>query len=460
MATLIHRLSAADVTNLAVEASDTPMHQGVLASIDAAPLLDEAGSLRIAEVRAHVEARLDRVPELRWILRPTHLFEGRATWVDDPNFRVDNHVLSARLAPPGGERAALAFAESQMAVLMDRTRPLWQLWLLEGYGQDRIGLLIKVHHALADGPAIVNMLGQVFDIEPRALDRRSEAWSPATPPSAAALVRDNARIKGRSLAGGVRSLAHPVLDARSAAAVLSASREALRQGRHTPRTSLNRPIGTARRLGSVHLSLGEVHAAAHAAAVKVNDVFLGIVAGALRRVLVARGEPVNRTIHVSVAVSRTRFGNAMSGNHAGTVVVPVPLDTVEPHRLLADIAVATERAKARQMVVASRGVMVFLARAGITRTFIRHQHMINVLTTNLPGPPVPLYFAGALVHEPVALPPIAGNVTVSFAALSYAGGLTLSFVADRQAWPDADLLTEGLRSSWLEIRQVLLPATA
>ena len=459
MAALI-RLSPADLTNLASEAADSPMHQAVLATLDASDLLDPQGHVRIEAIRAHVESRLARVPELRRKLRRTHLFEGRALWVDDPGFRIQDHVLVATLPPPGGDIAALAFAERQMATLMDRSRPLWEIWLLEGYARDRVALMIKLHHAIADGPAMINMLAQIFDLEPLPAEQSVGAWLPAAPPTAAALVRDNLARKAASLRGAMSATAHPVRALRSATTNLRATIDELSEGRGAPRTSLNRPIGSSRRLAAMHIALADLKDVAHAEGVKLNDVFLSVVTAALRRVLIVRGEwRSGMSLHLTMAVSRRVAGDTTtSGNLAGVMVVPVPLDADHPRGLLGAVAASTARAKVKQLAVVSSGLMVFLARTGITRAYTRRQHLINVLTTNLPGPPLPLYLAGARVRDPIAIPPIAGNVTASFAALSYDGGLTLSVVADDDSWPDFDKLMDAVRSSWLELQEAVVSA--
>lgn len=450
----ISRLSWADLNNLALEAPDTPMHQGVLATVEGGPLRDAGGRIRIADIRAHLGARIERVPELRRVLYRPGLLRGRPVWIDDPRFRIEDHVLMATLQSPGGEPAALDFAEHEMASLMDRSLPLWRLWLLDGYSADRIGVLIKIHHALADGPAMVNVLAQVFDMESSAaLETPTGSRAPASIPTDADLLRDSWRLKGSAFKRVLKTFAHPARSMQAAASTFSAARETLSNTRHTPRTSLNGPIGTSRRVGALHLSLGELKDAAHRHGATVNDVFLCLVAGALRRVLIARGEPVESvSIRASVAVSMHPTNHSMSGNHAGTVIVSLPIDIETADELLLAVAAATARAKSRQLPAFSTGLMVLLARVGITRAYIRGQHMINVLTTNLPGPPVPLYFAGARIHDPVAMPPIAGNVTASFAALSYDGGLTLSVVADAAAWPDIDLLTSSMLACWVELK--------
>ncbi len=265
------------------------MHQAVLAALEGRDLVDAGGRVRIDAIRAHVESRLERLPELRWKLRRTHLLEGRPLWVDDPGFRIEEHVLAATLPAPGGETAAMKFAERQMETRMDRSRPLWEMWFLDGYAPDKVGLLIKLHHAMADGPAMVRLLGQLFDIESRPPERPREEWHPAPSPTPLTLVRDNFARKGAAL-GRALSRLHPVRAARSTAVDVRASLEEVRQARGAPRTSLNHPIGASRRIAAVHMSLADAKQVAHAAGVKLNDVFFCIVATALRQVLEARGE--------------------------------------------------------------------------------------------------------------------------------------------------------------------------
>lgn len=457
----IERLSWADLNNLAVEAPDTPMHQAVFATVDADALRDPEGRLRIADIRAGLVARIEHVPELRRVLCRPGLFGGRPFWIDDPGFRVEDHVLLATLPWPGGQAAAFSFAAHEMSSLMDRSMPLWRVWLLDGYSADRVGLLIKLHHALADGPAMVNMLAEILDLGPAALRVAAGPRAPARPrPTARELLQDSWTSKSSAVRRTLRTIAHPARSVQRLRSTTSAGLETIRNGRGTPRTSLNRPIGTSRRVAAFHLSLAEVKDVAHGHAATVNDVFLSLVAGGLRRVLISRGETVSgASIRASVAVSMHRSDHSMSGNHVGTVVVSLPADLEDAGELLTAVTSAMTRAKSRQLALVSTALMVTLARLGITRAYIRRQHMINVLTTNLPGPPVPLYFAGARVHDPVAMPPIAGNVTASFAALSYDGGLTLSVVADGAAWPDIDLLITSMRKCWLELRaQASAPA--
>jgi len=456
------RLSAADLSNLALEAPDTPMHQAVLALVEAAPLRGPDGRVLIERLREHVASRLERVPQLRQVVHRPGLFRGRPLLVDDPRFRIENHVLLETLPAPGGEAAALAFAERQMALRFDRSRPLWAIWVLDGVTRDRLGVLIKLHHAIADGPAMVNILAQVFDIEPLPPGRCTEAWSPAPPPRGGELVRDNLAQRLATLKLWIAALAHPGRTFRAGVAAVRALLEELQQADGAPRTSFNRPVGAGRRVAALHVSLDDAKAIAHGLGVKLNDVFLFVAARGLRDALRGRGENVRGvSLHMSIAVTRPAVRSAtVSGNHVGTVVVPVPVGIDDAASELRSIAEATAQAKTMQEASLSMELMVLLAETGVARAFTRRQHMLNVLTTNLPGPPVPLYMAGARLESPVAMPPIAGNVTVSFAALSYEAGLCFSLVADARAWPDLAAVSAGMASGWRELQAMLSASIA
>jgi hypothetical protein len=164
-------------------------------------------------------------------------------------------------------------------------------------------------------------------------------------------------------------------------------------------------------------------------------------------------------IHASVAVSLHSDGDATtSGNLVGTMIVPLDVGASDEIARLREIAAAVVQAKASQRAAVTSEFMYLLARTGLTRFYIRRQHMINILTTNLQGPPAPLYFAGAQLLKASAIPPLAGNVTVSFAALSYAGRLMLTVVADARTWPDLEVLVDGIRAAWAGLATTLVPA--
>ncbi|HUZ87938.1 MAG TPA: wax ester/triacylglycerol synthase family O-acyltransferase [Candidatus Baltobacterales bacterium] len=450
---LLERLTLPDLANLAAEQADTPMHQGALGILDDSALLDDEGRLRIEAIRTHIAARLDRVPELRRTLFQTGPLQGRPLWVDDPEFSIENHVLVARLPAPGGESQALRFAERMMGSLMDRSLPMWQMWFLEGYGQGKVGLFLKLHHVFADGQGILKIVGLLFDLEPGIVLTSRPLWTAAPPPSPRALAIDNVKRKGRSIARASWRLVHPASLVRSAGVTTRAIWATIQEGRGAPRTSLNVPIGPTRRVATMTLSLAEVKAVAHTEHVKLNDVFMDLIAGGLREVLLERRTAVDgRRIRASMAVAQRAAGESERvGNHVGTMIVPLPIDVDDPRERLAMIAAATNDAKARQRSDVPQTFMAALAATGLTRSFIRRQHLVNVLVTNLPGPQFPLYVAGARLESVVPIPPSAGNVTAAFAAFSYDGQLTLSVHADGEAWPDLDVLMRSMERTWLRL---------
>lgn len=203
----------------------------------------------------------------------------------------------------------------------------------------------------------------------------------------------------------------------------------------------------------MRMGLAETKAVARAGGAKVNDLILDLIAGGLRAVLLSRGEPVEEVnIRASMAVALGPIDRAAPvGNHSGTMIVPLPVYEPDPKARMALIVAGTVQAKRRQRGAVSQLFMVVLALSGLTRFFIRRQHLVNVLVTNLAGPAVPLYVAGARLLDAFAITPVAGNVTASFAALSYDGNLDLTVCVDARCWPDLDVLVRGMKAAWSEL---------
>ena len=205
------RLSLADRSNLRIERPETPAHIAGLCVVEARPLLRPDGELDLATIRRRLERRLVRVPELRRVVRRPPPLCGPPLWVDDPAFSIDRHVRAARVEPPGDEASLLRSAERLLRPLLDRSRPLWELWFLTGLAGDRLGVLFKVHHAVADGLAAVALVASLLDLEPDAADPPPAAWRPEPAPPPLALLADSARC--RVAAAGL-ALGHPVRLAR------------------------------------------------------------------------------------------------------------------------------------------------------------------------------------------------------------------------------------------------------
>jgi hypothetical protein len=415
-----NRLSAADLINLAVETPDTPMHVGALAMLDGRSLCDEAGRLRLAEIRAALEASSAAVPQLRRVVHVPGPLAGRPRWVDDPTFRIDRHVDQVAVPPPADEAALLDLVERLLAAPLDRSRPLWRMWFVTGLPDGRVAMLVALHHAIADGLAAVQLLTSLLDQPARA------ARPAAVPP-----WRD--RHRGPRRGGTIR-----------------AGWQVFTEARGAPRTSLNAPVGGRRRLAVLRLDLADAKRVAHASGGKLNDVVLSLMGGGLGSLLRSRGEPVDGVrLHTGVAVSLRPAGERVeAGNRSGAIMVRLPIGEPDPAVRLRAVCAETARVKDHQVAAYGQRVVVLLARLGLLRAFARRQHMTNVVESNVTGPVTPIRVLGAPVLDLVAIGTLVGNLALSFLALSYAGRLSIAVRADADLFPDLPVLLAAMRRDW------------
>jgi WS/DGAT/MGAT family acyltransferase len=386
---------------------------------------------------------------------------GWPLWVDAASFDLADHVQVHPLAAPGN-RAQLLHACEQLAQRrLDPARPLWQLWLMPGLPERRVGALFKMHHAMADGMAGVAFFGALLDLAPDAPAPVAPAWTPTPVPTSGELLRDNLRRRGQGLGRALAGIGHPSRTLSAARRTLPAWREFLTEQR-APRTSLNRPIGVARQLAIVHSRLEFAKQIAHTYGAKVNDVVLTAVAGGLRQLLASRGEDIQElTLRAMVPISlHHEQPGQSSGNQDGWMIVPLPLGEPDPVRRLHLIAAETAQRKHVARPRTGSGVSGSpLLQRGFLRGFAR-QRLMNTSVTNVPGPPVPLYLAGARLLELVPLVSLMGNLTLVVAALSYAGELNLTAVADRDTCPDVDVFAQGVRATLDELEASVLESTS
>jgi WS/DGAT/MGAT family acyltransferase len=450
MSSQYERLSLADRSNLSIERRGTPTHIAALCVLTAAPLLTADGALDLETIRRRLEWRLARVPILRKIARSTPPLCGPPLWVDDPAFSIARHVKSTALAPPGDEASLLTATEALLRPLLDRAHPLWELWFLTGLEGGQIGMLFKVHHALADGLAAVALMMAFLDLTPDAPDVPVVAWIPAPGPSTWALFTDNMRRWRVSL---LSTLAHPLPLMRSAGWTLADSVRLLRLSTAAPRTSLNTLPRLGRRIRVVRLDLEPARAVAHARNAKINDVVLTVVSGGIRELLMARGEPVEGlelTASVPAALRSTEAARQL-GNAAGALLAHLPAGEADALRRLERITVSTQAAKQEQRPAYVKGLMSWLAATGLARPIISRQRMVNFFVTNVPGPHAPLFVLGASIEDVMPIPVLAGNVTLAFAALSYCERLNILVTADATTCPDIDTLAAGMARTWQEL---------
>jgi diacylglycerol O-acyltransferase len=365
------------------------------------------------------------------------------------------------LTPPADQVQLLAACAQLYRRRLDPSRPLWEAWLLPGLPQQQVGLLLRAHHTIADGVAGVAAFGALLDLAADTPVSAAPPWTPTPIPTAGELLRDNLHRRVQGLDRALLSLAHPSRTLRRARDAWPAWREFFAEQR-APRTSLNRPIGADRRLAVVGSRLELIKQVAHAHHAKVNDVVLAAVAGGLRQLLAGRGEPVEKLVlrtMVPISLHHEQPGQA-SGNQDTMMLVPLPLGEPDPVRRLQLIAAETAERKRKAHPQTGSGISQWPL---FQRAFLRglaHQRLMNTSVTNVPGPPVPLYLAGAQLLELFPVVSLMGNFTLAVAVLSYAGQLNLTAVADQDTCPDVEVFAEGVRSALDELaRSVLVPAS-
>jgi diacylglycerol O-acyltransferase / wax synthase len=449
----MERLSAQDLSMVWPEDFGWPQDIGALGILDGSRLLEPDGRFPIEAVREQIGRRLHLLPRFRQLLYRPRRGLGWPLWVDAPAFDIADHVAVFPRGAPAGEAGLLAACEELRRRRLDRSRPLWQMWFLPGLADARVGLFMKVHHAIADGVAGVAAFGAFLDLSADAPAPSPPPWTPAPVPSRRELFDDNLRRRIQGCRGLLSGLAHPASTVRGVRRAWPATRETFAEGR-APKTSLNRPIGEGRTLAVVRSRLELVKGIAHAHDATVNDVLLTAVAGGLRSLLGSRGEPVGELVlraFVPVSLHREQPGQAR-GNLDGAMVVPLPLGEPDDVRRLRLIAAETAERKKKSRPPAG----TFFRNAVLQRAFLRYaaqQRLMNIYIANVPGPPVPLYLAGAPLVEMFPVVPILGNVSLGIGALSYAGQFNITVVADRDICPDAGVFVEGLRASLDELSE-------
>jgi diacylglycerol O-acyltransferase / wax synthase len=452
------RLSASDAAFLRVETGHEPQHVGSLSVLEGAPLRDSVGRIRFDELKSHVERRLHLVPRLRRRIMDVPYGQGRPIWVDDDDFEIDRHVRLTALPRPGDDTQLAALKSRLQAVALDRDRPLWEMWVIDGMADDNVGLILKVHHAMGDGIANVDLALALLDIEPDPDgSRESTRWEPRPGPAPARLLFDSV----------LDQLGRP---ARLTRAAFGAARDpgpAIRAVRNVVRTATdfgtrptpapwNVPVGRYRRWVPAEVSFSSVREIRARHSVTVNDVVLSACAGALRTFLIERDEEVRgRALKAMIPVSlRTEQEHgATLGNRVSLMMVDLPVDEPDAVLRLDRVHALTTEAK-RSGLADGADTIVRLAdgitplAAPLTRLVSRRIPM-NLVVTNIPGPPVPLYLMGSRVLRTYPYVEVIDNEGLTIAVVSYDDRLFFGLTSDRDVLPDLGRVAEGIEKEFL-----------
>jgi diacylglycerol O-acyltransferase / wax synthase len=452
------RLTGLDASFLHLEDASSHMHV-------AGVMLFEGPPPPYAELLEAFERRLPLVPRYRQRLAFVPLAQGRPKWVDDPHFNLRYHVRSTALASPGSERRLKDLAGRVFSQQLDRDKPLWEVWLVEGLDDDRFAVLSKTHHALVDGISGVDIMSVLFDTspEPAAPTDPGDRWLPRPLPSRAQLLAEalleRATIPaeiGRSAKAVLRGPRRIASGLRDAAVGVGAMAWA---GLNPAPSSLyNKEIGPHRRFTWVRTELSDVKAIKDELGGTVNDVVLSVVAGGLGRHLRRRGiDTDGLELKAMVPVSvRTGVERGALGNRVAAMMAPLPVWCQEP---VARLDIVSEQLKGLKSGGQAVGAQVLTELTGFAPPTIMgqasrlmaRQRFFNLVVTNVPGPQFPLYLLGRRMLDPFPMVPLAKNQALGIALLSYDGRINFGLVGDYDLLWDLDELAADLEESLAEL---------
>ena len=462
----MQRLTGLDATFLYLETPANHMHVAATAIFDPSTV---PGGYQFEKVVELVESRLHLLPPFRRRLVEIPFQLHHPLWIEDPDFDLEYHVRRAALPVPGSIAQVADFTAEQMARPLDRRRPLWEMYVVEGLEHGYIAVITKTHHAAIDGVSGAELLVNLLDLEasPPPTPAPTEPWRPDRVPTDWELV-------GHALGSLSRQ---PLAAAKAARRTVEAALTLRRRNRQpgvtpppsfftAPRTTLNGSITARRRVAFAEVSLDEVKMVKNALGGTVNDVVLALCAGSLRRYLMRRGELPDQSLVAMVPISvRTEAERGTMGNRVSSMLTSLATDLDDPVERLAAVREGTRRAKEQEQVIGAAALTdwaefaapAVAARAARLlsnmRVFDRVRPLYNVTISNVPGPPFPLYSAGARLVAMYPLGPITDGVALNITVMSYLGSMCFGLVADREAVPDVWDLAHGVEEALDELKK-------
>jgi WS/DGAT/MGAT family acyltransferase len=462
------RLTALDGAFLELEDANVSMSVGAVALFEAAPLRSDEGVLDIERICAFVESALQHSPRFRQRLAWTPGFR-HPVWIDDARFNLSYHVRHTALPPPGDLRQLKRLAGRIFSQKLDRGKPLWEMWFVEGVEEDRFAVIVKAHHCMVDGIAGIDLLAGIMRLDPDPTVPPSKPWIARAAPSERQLFVDELAHRASlplSLVGaGLRAVRHPAeaIDelGEAARSLLDTVAAGLKPTASTP---LNPDLGPYRRFDWTRCDLRTVKEARRHLGGTLNDAVLSVAAGAVGGFLRQRGVSTrDMTFRAMVPVSiRKPDQQGVAGNRVVNFLAQLPVDERDPVKRLAAVVETTRKLK-RSRLVRGAEILEEISDRSFDSVVVRfvqlaaRQRAFNLVVTNVPGPPRTAYLLGAKLQAIYPLVPLFENQGLGIALFSYDGGLYWGFNADWDALPDlhdfagfVDLELEGLAKAAAE----------
>jgi WS/DGAT/MGAT family acyltransferase len=456
------RLSAIDAGMLRMEDANTHMHIGAVALFEAGPVSTPEGRLRIDRIRSAIDAATQRTPRFRQKLAWIPLLD-HPVWVDDERFNLDYHIRHTALPPPGSIRSLKRLTGRLMSQKLDRSKPMWELWVVEGVEQDRFALVIKAHHCMVDGVGGVELLSSILSPDPESRPEPPGAWIPRPAPSGARLLAEEVGRRASlplSLAGaGWQAASAPRESLESLGRGASALRESLTSGGGTvSATPLDDENGPYRRVDWLRVDIAPALEVKKKAGATLNDVVLACAAGAFGRFLQKRGLQIeDLSFRASIPVNLREGGERAEGNRISTLFAPLPIAEPDPMRRLAQVVETMTELK-RSPSKGGWGALSELSdrafpglMGDMLRLMSRGPRLMNVYISNVPGPRVPVYLLGARMLEIFPVAPVVHSLAV--ALFSYDQGVHWGFDGDWDKFPDLHEMVEATEHEWQRLHR-------
>jgi WS/DGAT/MGAT family acyltransferase len=432
------------------------MHVGAVTVFDGPPPTYQ-------EFLEQVSVRLKNVPRFRQRLLTVPFGLGRPLWVDDIHFNPEYHLRHTALPAPGNYEKLRALAARIMSQQLDRSKPLWEMWFVEGLGGDQWGIISKTHHSLVDGVSGADLFTVIMDLTPEPEEVEPERWIPDPEPTPDHLIVDALKERITSPRETIRTLQSALLDPstipnRAYEAVRSVGAFVGGSFDFAPESTLNQAVGPHRRFETVLADLEDFKAIKNALGGTVNDAVLTAVTGALRELLRSRGERVDDlTLRAMVPVSvRADSEKGALGNQVASLWAPLPVYEEDPvkrfefiHESMKDLKSSGQAVGAQ--LLTSMGEFAPPTILSQASRLVARQRAFNLVVTNVPGPQFPLYSFGREMKEVYPVVPITNNTSVCVGLLSYNGKIGFGLLGDYDAAPDLGVLAESLEKSIAEL---------
>jgi WS/DGAT/MGAT family acyltransferase len=456
-------MSPLDASFLHMEDDVSHMHIGSVA-------LFEGPSPGYDAFVAMVAGKLPLVPRYRQVVRSVPLDLGRPVWVDDPHFNITYHIRHTALPAPGGVAELRNLVGRVMSLPLDRSKPLWEIWVVENLEEGRFAMVSKTHHCMVDGVSGTDLLSVIMDDSPDAQPRDPGTWEPEQAPPAPLLAAEAVVNLLRSPYEQARALRASTRVPRQAVAQLGEVARGIRSmanlARPTPVSTLNGPIGPHRRWEWASASVDDIKVVRKGIGGTFNDVVLAVITKGFRELLLSRGESVDRVVRTLVPVSvRARdvsgkaVGDGTLENKVSAMFPSLPVGLEDAGERLRAISTQMDGLKESRQAVAGEALTslsgfappMLLALGTRLAARTQGQRSVNTVTTNVPGPQHTLYAAGRRMIASYPFVPLGGGMRVGVAIFSYDGNVYFGVTGDYDTAPDIDVLARGIEDGLAEL---------